>query len=132
MVAGRITGALNAVINKKDMDVTLAFYEVLPDGEYFNLGYYLGRAGYARDMTTRHLLTPGIVETIPFSQTPLVARQLGKGSRLLVLLSVNKNAYAQVNYGTGADVSDESIQAGVAPLQVQWRNDSYIQVPIGR
>ena len=34
---------------------------------------------------------------------------LEAGSRLLVLLDVNKNQFAQVNYGSGKDVSDESV-----------------------
>jgi putative CocE/NonD family hydrolase len=131
-IAGRITGALKTVINKRDMDVTLAFYEVLPEGGYFNLGYYLGRASFAMDRSERRLLEPGRVETIPFTQTPFIARQMRKGSRLLVLLSVNKNQYAQVNYGTGEDVSNESLQVGARPLQVEWHNDSYIDFPIVR
>jgi putative CocE/NonD family hydrolase len=131
-IAGRITGALKAVINKRDMDVTMAFYEVLPEGGYFNLGYYLGRASFAADPGKRQLLEPGRVETIPFTRTPFMVRQMRKGSRLFVLLSVNKNPYAQVNYGTGADVSDESLQHGGPPLRVEWQNDSYIEVPIVR
>jgi hypothetical protein len=31
------------------------------------------------------------------------------GSRLLVLLDVNKNSIAPVNYGTGHDVSDDPL-----------------------
>jgi putative CocE/NonD family hydrolase len=131
-IAGRITGTLNAVINKRDLDVTLAFYEVLPEGGYFNLGYYLGRASFAADPGKRQLLEPGRVETIPFTRTPFMVRQMQKGSRLLVLLNVNKNPYAQVNYGTGADVSDESLQLDAPPLRVEWQNDSFIEVPIVR
>jgi putative CocE/NonD family hydrolase len=131
-LAGRITGALKAVINKRDMDVTMAFYEVLPEGGYFSLGYYLGRASFAADPGRRRLLEPGQVATIPFTQTPFMVRQIRKGSRLFVLLSVNKNPYAQVNYGTGADVSDESLRDAGPPLRVEWRNDSYIEVPIIR
>jgi putative CocE/NonD family hydrolase len=131
-IAGQITGVLRTVINKRDMDFSLAFYELLPDGTYFNLGYTLGRASFAADMEVRHLLSPGAVETIPFSRMPLVARQLAKGSRILVLLSANKNAYAQINYGTGKDVSEESIADAKSPLRVEWRNDSYIRIPIVR
>jgi uncharacterized protein len=43
---------------------------------------------------------------------------------------VNKGPGAQVNYGTGKDVSDESIADAREPLQVQWRNDSVVHVPI--
>lgn len=131
-IAGRITGVLKAVINKKDMDVTMAFYEILPEGGYFTLGCYLGRASFAADPGKRRLLEPGRVETIPFTQTPFMVRQMQRGSRLLLLLSVNKNPYAQVNYGTGADVTDESLQSGAPPLRVEWQNDSYVEVPIAR
>jgi hypothetical protein len=62
--------------------------------------------------------------------TPLVSRRVRKGSRLLVQLTVNKNEFDQLNYGTGTDVSDESIADAQTPLQVRWQNDSYITVPI--
>jgi uncharacterized protein len=129
-INGRITAELRAVINKKDFDPTMAVYEVTPTGEFFNLSYYLGRASYARDMTTRKLLTPGRVTSIPVTQTPVVSRQLKAGSRLLVLLTVNKNEYAQLNYGTGKDVSDESIEDAAEPLRVKWLSDSYITISI--
>ena len=64
--------------------------------------------------------------------TALVSRRMSKGSRLLVLMTVNKNAWAQVNYGTGKDVSDESIADAKEPLNVHWYNDSFVKVPIWR
>ena len=45
------------------------------------------------------------------------------------MLDVNKNAIAQVNYGTGGDVSDESIADADGPLRVRWHTDSYVTVP---
>jgi len=131
-VSGLITGQLEAAINKRDMDFTMAFYELMPDGRRFYLSYYLGRSSYARDMSTRKLLTPGKRTSIPFERAPLICRRMSPGSRLLVLLTVNKNAFAQVNYGTGKDVSDESIADAKEPLQVRWYNDSYVKVPIER
>jgi uncharacterized protein len=112
------------------VDFALALYEQMPDGKYFNLSYYLGRASYAGDMATRKLLVPGKIETLPFERTPLMSRQMSKGSRLVLLLTVNKNAFSQVNYGTGKDVSDESIADAKQPLHVQWPTDSYIDVPL--
>jgi predicted acyl esterase len=129
-VCGFIKGELQAVIDRRDFDFTWALYEVTPDGKYFNLSYYLGRASYAADRSRRKLLTPGKLAVLPFSQTPLGARQLSAGSRLLLLLGVNKNAAAQVNYGTGKDVSDESVADAGRPLQVQWHGASYIDVPL--
>lgn len=129
-VNGQISGAIRAAINKRDMDFSIAVYEVMPDGRYFTLAYYLGRASYAWDMSRRRLLTPGKIETIPFTRTGIVSRQLSRGSRLLVLLTVNKNAQTEVNYGTGKDVSDESIADAKVPLEVRWYNDSVIDVPV--
>jgi hypothetical protein len=65
-------------------------------------------------------------------RTPLVSRQLSQGSRLLVLLAVNRNEFGQINYGTGKDVSDESIADAKTPLHIRWLNDSWITVPISR
>lgn len=62
----------------------------------------------------------------------MVSRKLSKGSRLLVMLNVNKTAYAQINYGTGKDVSDEDITDARVPLKIKWQNDSYIKIPISK
>jgi predicted acyl esterase len=123
-------GTLKASINKKDMDIGVTLFEIMPDGKYFHLAYYLGRASYTKDMSQRTLLTPGKIETISFDRTRMVCRQLSKGSRLLIVLNVNKNADAQVNYGTGKDVSDETIEDAKEPLQIKWYNDSIIKIPV--
>jgi putative CocE/NonD family hydrolase len=131
-IDGLFDGEIKAVINKKDVDIGVVLYEVMPDGELFHLSYFLGRASYARDMSRRRLLVPGAVETIPFERTRMVSRLLSKGSRLLLTLNVNRNPYAQINYGTGKDVSDEDISDAGVPLQVKWRNDSLVRIPITR
>jgi hypothetical protein len=113
-----------------DFDFTWALYEATPDGKFFILSYYLARASYAADPSVRKLLSPGRATALPFSQTPLIAKQLAAGSRLLLLLTVNKNPFAQVNYGTGRDVSDESIDDADKPLKVQWHGGSFIDVPL--
>lgn len=129
-VSGIFEGMLKATINKKDMDVGVVLYEVTPEGEYFELSYFLGRASYARDMEVRRLLHPGQVSSVPFTRTRLVSRQLRKGSRLLVVLNIDKNPFAQVNYGTGKDVSDETLKDAGIPLKISWHNDSYITIPL--
>ncbi len=91
---------------------------------------HLGRASYAKAMSVRKLLTPGKVESIPFDKTRMVSRQLSEGSRLLVTLNVNKNPFAQINYGTGKDVSDEDINDAKIPLQIKWQNDSFVKIPL--
>lgn len=129
-VSGPFLGEIKATINKRDLDLGVVLYEVMPNGELFHLAYFIGRASYAKDMSVRRLLNPGKVESIPFDSIRIVSRKLSKGSRLLVTLNVNKHAYAQINYGTGKDVSDEDINDAKIPLQIKWHNDSYVKIPI--
>ncbi len=130
IVNGSFLGKIKASINKKDMDVGVTLYEVTPTGEYFHLSYFIGRASYAKDSTKRNLLKPDAIESIPFSNTHLVSKQLNKGSRLLITLNVNKNAFSELNYGTGKTVTEESIKDAAEPLKIKWYNDSFVKIPI--
>jgi putative CocE/NonD family hydrolase len=129
-VSGILTGEVKAMINKKDMDFGVVLYEVMPDGKYFQLTYFLGRASYAKDMSKRELLEPGRLETIPFKRSRMFSRRLRKGSRLLVVLNINKNPFSQVNYGSGKDVSEETIKDAGKPLQIQWSTHSFIKIGV--
>jgi putative CocE/NonD family hydrolase len=131
-VNGQFSATLRVRIHKRDFDVAAVLYEVMPDGKYFHLSYTVQRASYAADMTERQLLTPKRIETIKLENTLLVSRQLSKGSRLLLVVDVNRGPFAQVNYGTGKDVSDESIADATEPLHVEWFNDSYVEIPIAQ
>src|SRR5262249_23678166 len=125
-LTGAFAGEINAAINKRDIDVSIAVYELMPDGKYFYLTRYLGRASYAKDKARRQLLQPGRKESIPVGDTRIVSKLIGKGSRLVVVLNVNKHPFEIVNYGTGKDVNDETIKDAGEPLQIKWYNDSYI------
>ncbi|WP_342084001.1 CocE/NonD family hydrolase [Dyadobacter sp. OTU695] len=129
-VSGALQGELKAVINKKDMDVGLVLYEVTPDGSYFQLSYYLGRASHAYDMSRRELLVPGKLETIPFYRSRRFSKQLQKGSRLLLVLNIDKNPFAQINYGTGKDVSFETVKDAGDPLEIRWSTESFIELGV--
>lgn len=128
-IAGAFSGELEAEINKSDMDFSLVLYELMPDGRYFYLSYFMGRASYARDKSNRQLLHPGQIESIPFWNSYITGKKLAKGSRLVIVLNINKSPNEQINYGTGKDVSDESIQDATTPLQVKWYNNSYVIIP---
>ncbi|MHC0442074.1 CocE/NonD family hydrolase [Flavobacterium sp. 3-210] len=130
LVNGSFLGEIKASINKKDMDIGVTLYEVMPDGTYFNLAYFIGRASYAKDITQRNLLKPDTIESIPFSNTRLVSKKLSKGSRLLITLNVNKNPFSEINYGTGKVVTEESIKDAKEPLKIRWYNDSFVKIPI--
>lgn len=130
LINGSFLGEIKASINKKDMDIGVTLYEVMPNGEYFHLSYFLGRASYAKDITKRNVLKPNQIESIPFSNTHLVSKQLSRGSRLLVVLNVNKNPFSELNYGTGKIVTEETIKEAKEPLKVKWYNDSFVKIPI--
>jgi putative CocE/NonD family hydrolase len=129
-INGSFLGRINASINKRDIDISIVLYELTPNGKYFYLTHYLGRASYAKDKSTRQLLQPGKKETIPFDDTRIVSKQIEQGSRLVIVLNVNKNAFEVINYGTGKDVNDETINDAKELLRIKWYNDSYIKVPI--
>lgn len=129
---GRFSGQMKALINKKDMDYSVALFEVRPDSSYFLLSYFMGRASYAKSLQKRSLLTPGKKATIPFSNTYMVSRKLSKGSRIAIVLNINKSPFEQINYGTGKDVNLETIADAGEPLRIKWFCDSYIDLPVFR
>jgi putative CocE/NonD family hydrolase len=129
VISGSFTGELTVVINKKDFDLGVAVYEAMPGGKLFHLGSALHRASYGENPAKRHLLSPGKPEQVKF-ETTMVSRQMMPGSRLLVLVDASKNPMAQVNYGTGKDVSDESVKDAGDPLKIEIRSGSFFEVPL--
>lgn len=128
--SGSFTGELSFSVNKKDADIGVTVYEVQPDGRLFHLSYTIVRASYADDDTHRHLLTPGKQIRIPLKNTHLACKQFSRGSRLLVVLNINKNPFSQLNYGTGKEVSTETIADAAEPLKVNWLSGSFVDIPV--
>ena len=129
-LAGAITGHFAISINKKDVDIGFNFYEINAKGEVFHLNNHISRASYAKDMGERQLLTPHKKTIIPITNSRMTAKLIEKGSRLLIVLNVNKNPAAQVNLGSGKDVSKETIADAGKPLEIRWYSDSQINIPI--
>jgi putative CocE/NonD family hydrolase len=130
-VAGRLSGILDFTINKQDVDLVMMLYELRSSGEYVKLfdPAYAFRASYAKDRVHRHLLVAGVRQQLPFQSEKMVGHQLQAGSRLVLALGINKRADQQVNYGTGKDVSEESIADGRSPVRIRWHDGSFIEVP---
>ncbi len=129
---GVFLGRLDFAVNKMDMDLNITLYERLAGGDFirlFNPAYEF-RASYARDRVHRHLLKAGERQELGFKSEWLTSRQLQKGSRLVMVLGINKRPDREINYGTGTDVSEESIADGKIPLKIRWYNDSYIEIPV--
>ena len=131
-VNGSFSGVLHVKANKRDFDFQIILYEVTPAGDVFQLSYAIGRASYAGDMSVRRTLEPGQWVSLPFDRTRMTSKQLRIGSRLLVVVDTIKDPFHQVNYGTGGDVSDESIDDAGDALEVDWRTDSFVAIPIWR
>jgi putative CocE/NonD family hydrolase len=131
-LSGLFSGRLDFITNKKDMDFQFTLYELTPKGDYFQLSYYWTRASYVGDLSRRHLLVPDVRQRLDFQSGRLTSRKFQPGSRLVVLLSILKQSNAQINYGTGKDVSDETIADAKEPLKIKWFDDSFIDVPVRR
>ena len=133
-INGLFSGLLDFTVNKMDMDITIALYEQLDSGEYIRLfdPPYTFRASYAQDRSHRRLLKAGERQQLGFRSERMTSRRLQAGSRLIMVLGINKRPDQQVNYGTGQDVSDESIADAASALKIRWYGSSYIDLPVRR
>ncbi|MBX9616448.1 MAG: CocE/NonD family hydrolase [Caulobacteraceae bacterium] len=129
-IAGSFKGHFEIVTNKRDLDLEVTFFEHRADGGYFRLASYLGRASYMTDRSTRNLLTPGVSQTLTFESQTVTAVRLASGSRLVALVGVPFRPGVQINYGTGRDVSDESIADAGEPLAVRFLSGSFLDLGV--
>ncbi len=129
---GLFSGRLDFTVNKMDVDLSVTIYELLPSGDYIRLfsPTFEFRASYTKDRAHRHLLRAGERQELAFKSERMTSRQLLPGSRLVLVLGINKRPDREINYGTGGDVSEESIADGKVPLRVRWYNDSYVDIPV--
>ena len=132
LISGSFTADLVASINARDVDLGVLLYERTAQGVHRQLSYWLGRASLARDYAQRQLLRPGVPDTLPLRGARVVSRVLPAGSRLVVVVNINKNAESQLNYGTGQDVSDETVRDATEPLRLTVFEGSTIRVPVRR
>jgi putative CocE/NonD family hydrolase len=131
---GLFSARLDFTVNKMDMDLNIILYEHMANGDYIRLFSPTdeARASYARDRVHRHLLKAGERQTLTFRAERMTSRLLQPGSRLVLILGIGKRPDREINYGTGGDVSEESLADGAAPINIRWYGDSYIDLPISR
>jgi predicted acyl esterase len=127
-VDGLFHGHIDVVANKRDFDLEVSFFEQKADGSYFPLASYLGRASYMADRSQRHLLAPGRRAVLDFDSQMLTAKLLPAGSRIVAVVAIPKVPDIQINYGTGGDVSDESIADAKEPLRLSFLPGSYLEL----
>ncbi|MEO6208767.1 MAG: CocE/NonD family hydrolase [Gemmatimonadaceae bacterium] len=131
-VSGLFSGHLDFITNKRDFDISINLYELTPEKKYIALAYYMVRASSAKDRTHRELLQSGAPQQLDFTSGRLASQLLAKGSRVIAQFTVLKQTNVQLNYGTGKDVSDETIADAGAPLSIRWSTQSYIELPVRR
>ena len=131
---GLFSGRLDFTINKVDVDLSITLYELLANGDYIRLfsPTYEFRASYARDRVHRHLLKGGERQELAFKSERITSRRMQAGSRLVMVLGINNRPDREINYGSGGDVSEESVDDGEIPLKIRWYSDSYIDIPVRR
>jgi len=131
---GLFSARLDFAVNKMDVDLNIILYEHQANGDYVRLFSPTDeiRASYARDPVHRHLLKAGERQALTVHGERMTARLLQPGSRLVMILGISKRPDREINYGTGNDVSEESIADGASPIKIRWFSDSYIDVPVRR
>jgi uncharacterized protein len=131
-INGRLSGRLLISTNKRDLDLTISLYELLPEGSYFHLFAPAEefRASYLRDPARRRLLEPGRAQSLTFQGARITAVRVESGARLVMVLRVSKRPDREINYGVGGTVSSESSAAGRIPVRLGLLRGSYINVPI--
>lgn len=129
--AGLLSGQLDVLINRMDVDLKVSLYELKADGGYVQLfDPYEFRASYLEDRSKRQLLKGGKRQLLSFTVERLSSRKLQAGSRVVLVLGVNKRPDREINYGSGKPVSEETIADARPALKLRWYNSSYIDLPI--
>lgn len=130
--SGLFSGHLELKTNKRDIDLHIGLYELTAQGEYFELARFQSRLSYQGHLEHRRLLRPGRRERFDFSAGRLSSRQFQSGSRLVALVGPGKGPQDQINYGSGKDVSDETLSDAGEALRIEWSGKSYLEIPLAR
>jgi putative CocE/NonD family hydrolase len=120
--------------NKFDVDLFVIIYEQLANGDYVQLfdPPFEFRASYAQDLAHRHLLRAGEEQQLDVTVHRVLGRRIQAGSRIVIALGVVKRPDRQINYGTGGDVSTESIADAQVPVRIRWSSGTYFDLPVHR
>jgi putative CocE/NonD family hydrolase len=131
-IAGRFGGRLRVLTNRRDLDLTVSLYELLPEGSYLHLFAPAEefRVSYLSEPGRRRLLTPGRAEWLTFTSARLTAVRVESGARLVMVLRVSKQPDREINYGTGGSVSAESSAAGRVPVRLSLLRGSYLDLAV--
>jgi putative CocE/NonD family hydrolase len=118
--------------NKFDVDLSVTLFEQLANGDYVQLFAppFEFRASYARDLAQRHLLRAGEQQQLDVTVQRVLGRRIQAGSRLVIAIGVVKRPDRQINYGTGGDVSTETLADARIPVRIRWGAGTYFDLPV--
>lgn len=131
-INGSLRGAFDITPSRQDVDLVVSLYAQTASGDYQLLFEpYDFRASYAGDRVQRRLLRAGMRQMLAFTAERVTARKLAAGSRIVLVVGINKRPDRQINYGSGKDVNSETIADARRPLRVRWHGRSYIEMQTG-
>jgi len=132
-IAGSLRGVFDITPSRQDVDFHISLYEQTASGEYQLLfDPYDFRASYAGHRVRRRLLRAGERQLLAFTTERVTACRLAAGSRIVLVIGLNRRPDRQVNYGSGKDVNSETIADAKWPVRVRWHARSYVEIPTGK
>lgn len=132
-VHGSLHGEFDITPSRQDVDLSVVLYEQTAGGDVVQLFEpYDFRASYASHRAKRQLLQAGVRQSLAFTTERVTARKLAAGSRLVLVVGINKQPDRQINYGSGKDVNAETKAADAGgPLHIRWHPGSHVDIQMG-
>ncbi|MDM0002634.1 CocE/NonD family hydrolase [Variovorax sp. J22P240] len=128
-IDGSLRGVFDITPSRQDVDFNISLYEQTESGEYQLLFEpYDFRASYAGHRVRRRLLRAGERQLLAFTAERVTACKLAAGSRIVLLIGLNRRPDRQINYGSGKDVNSETIADARRPVRVRWHAHSYVEI----
>jgi len=132
-IDGSLRGEFDITPSRQDVDLSVSLYEQTASGEYQLLFEpYDFRASYAGHRVKRRLLRAGERQLLAFTAERVTAAKLAAGSRLVLVIGLNRRPDRQINYGSGKDVNSETIADAAGPARVRWHARSHVEIQTGR
>lgn len=132
-IAGVVKLTAFIQLNVPDTDLAMFLYEIEPDGKNILLAWDYMRARYRNSLSKPELVMPGTINKYVFDKSLFFARQLGKGSRLRLIISCLNWPYLEKNYNSGGVVAEETgkdARTAVIKLYHDKKYPSVLQLPI--
>lgn len=132
-IVGSLRGVFDITPSRQDVDFNISLYEQTESGDYQLLfDPYDFRASYAGHRVRRRLLRAGERQLLAFTAERVTACRLAAGSRIVLLIGLNRRPDRQINYGSGKDVNSETIADARWPVRVRWHTHSYVEIQTGK